>query len=440
MVQSSASSAAFILVLSLGITIQLCVFLPYKVVEAIIFSSSTCRPASNGDINKLLIIGLGGVGLQVADLAIEEEEAIQIFGTVRKSSMNDREINALHGNCLETKEIVKVLFDPVCVRKHLFGCEDNKKTDESSITAATHVLFTIPLSKENDLVMKAVLRELREWWETTQENNGGSMDSDSDKGCDSKVLGIVSTTGVYGNHDGEVVKESSKRLCEETSNADLYRRFEDEWITLTGNDGGVKVEVETQSNNNGSHCRRRLCIFRCAGIYDSSRSALHTVYKNLAVTTRANSSSPPTKSGNKTNRIHARDLARGVLSGMFQKGNHTDDSGVGIYNLADNLPEERSVVLSYARELLSSIGIDQRKSRTEAATNPVASNDRLLSRSSTTRQKRRERESKLVSNQRLREELLQKDGLLFPTYREGLCAILNDPSTPWQQDQREGSN
>merc|ERR1712008_672472 len=110
--------------------------------------------------------------------------------------------------------------------------------------------------------------------------------------------------------------------------------------------------------------------------------------------------------------------AQGVFSGMFQEINKKDDelkySEVRIYNLADNLPESRSVVLSHAQELLASIGIDQRTFEedtigvTTTNENPAASG-KTLSSSAMRRQKRRERESKLICNKRMREELFKSD-------------------------------
>ena len=43
----------------------------------------------------------------------------------------------------------------------------------------------------------------------------------------------------------------------------------------------TKKIATTGDVNNNDNVDRHLCIFRCAGIYDSSRSALHTVYNNL---------------------------------------------------------------------------------------------------------------------------------------------------------------
>ena len=434
----------FILFTSLELALRLCFLLPGVEVEAMTNPSSPSQRITSRHGNKLLIIGLGRVGMQVADLAKEKED-IQVFGTVRQSLTRGGNMANYNGN-----EIVRVPFDPVAVRENLFGCEDDQRIAKCSNKATSHVLFTIPLSREVDPLMEAVLKELREWWETEEDGNDSATKKMSDKHCHSKVLGILSTTGVYGNHDGKVVTENSQLLCEETSNAELYRRFEEDWISMSV--GSVVKDGDEMVRNYGDSSRkRRLRIFRCAGIYDSSRSALHTVYKNLESATPASpsrslKSSIPT-TGNKTNRIHCIDLARGVLSGMFEGANYKDSkleySGVRIYNLADNLPESRSIVLSYAQELLASIGIDQYAFKDENETSemtkitkPPGKSDVIVSsRSSITRQKRRERESKLVCNRRMREELFPCDGLLFPTYREGLDAIFNDPITPWQQRQ-----
>ena len=435
---------SLILLSSLGVAIPSCFLLPDVAVEAMTNPIPSSQRGRNCREHKLLIIGLGRTGLEVANLA-EAQETLRVFGTVRQSSLRE-------GTIEDDTKIVRIPFDPVAVREHLFGGKDDQAIDGSSVVAASHVLFTIPLSREVDPVMKAVLKEVKVWWNIEEEDwNDGENKKNSDHRDPFKVLGILSTTGVYGNHDGKVVTETSPLLCQETSNAALYRKFEDDWISSSVAD--VANEGDAIDGNCDKNRRsRRLCIFRCAGIYDNSRSALHTLYKKMKSATptdppRTSSSSLPT-TGNKTNRIHSMDLARGVVAGIFQEANCNDDkpkkTDVRIYNLADNLPESRSVVLSYAQELLASIGIDKRMfmaknektETTKTRVNQVATNDNTsLSRSSVTRQRRRERESKLVCNKRMREELLPDDGLLYPTYREGLRAIFNDPITPWQQQQ-----
>lgn len=446
MVPLTVSFIALTVLTYFGLACQSSFLVPDAVVEALASPSSLSQRGTSSRNNKLLIIGLGRVGLQVANLAIEKE-TIQVFGTVQQSSLRKGNIQVDGGDSTSSEnEIVRIPFEPVIIREHLFGCNDDKTTDDYSVVEASHVLFTVPLKREDDPLMDAVLKDLREWWNKEEERKGRDT-NESDYRCHAKVLGILSTTGVYGHHDGKVVTENCELLCEESSNAELYRKFEDDWISLSA--GDVVKEDDMVGSYHDTPRGRHLCIFRCAGIYDSSRSALHTVFKNIQSPTPTyisrKSASSTSTAGSKTNRIHSVDLARGVLSGMFQQGNKNDgkhgNSEIRIYNLADNLPEARSVVLSHARELLASIGFDERKfgaenetsEMTETTKIPAASDRTMLSRSSITRQRRREKESKLVCNKRMREELLPDDGLLFPTYREGLHAIFIDPSTPWQQ-------
>mmetsp|Transcript_11490 Transcript_11490/g.24363 ORF Transcript_11490/g.24363 Transcript_11490/m.24363 type:complete len:525 (-) Transcript_11490:2792-4366(-) len=482
-----AAAAAFLSCVVLLLTLEISTIRVADItVEA--FTTPTTTPlqrtgGNKNNDNKLLIIGLGRVGLQVADLLVREESeefAVHVVGTVRNCSQENETTGVDEDNDSSSSnsnnQLFKIPFDPIVVRKHLFGCNDNDKDSDnegySVVAPASHVLFTIPLSRETDPIMEAVLEEVKEWWGVRPEESTNDSDSDTSitSSYPTKLLGVLSTTGVYGNHDGKIVTEESALLCEETSNAELYRTFEDDWIASS-------TSSSTYSNESGE-MNRRLCIFRCAGIYDSSRSALHTVYKNpaaigeaagrrtaLSSRTAPSSSSPssvlPNTAGNKTNRIHSIDLARGVISGMFPNKHYDSDNKINnhakairIFNLADNLPESRSVVLSHAVELLSSIGIGQPTIETEdaaietastAATTSTSTMENpnettmdsasvmLPSRSSKSRQSRRERESKLVCNKRMREELLPDDGLLFPTYREGLDAIFKDPTTPWQQ-------
>lgn len=429
----------------LGLAISVCVLTSVSLVKALATPRPPMVQGRKYRKNKLLIIGLGRVGLQVADLVIEKEAA-QVFGTVREPLLKEAKLD-FGEDVLRTKsreKIIQVPFDPVVVRKHLFGCGEGNRRNDNVIIAASHVLFTIPLSREPDPLMETVLNDLGEWWELEDDRNNSASNTKSKICCRSKVLGILSTTGVYGNHYGKVVTEQSQLLCEESSNAELYRKFEDDWICLSKDDV-VKNEIETADKMSDSRRNRRLRIFRCAGIYDSSRSALHTVYKNLRLETSSKTqrtlSSSVSTTANKTNRIHSIDLARAVLSGMFQEVNDDDEeirsSEVRIYNIADDLPEARSVVISHAQDLLASIGINQRAFGAEPfTTKAIKTNDNMMvsdQRSSISRQKRRERESKFVCNKRMKEELFPDSGLLFPTYREGLHAIFNDPMTPWRQ-------
>lgn len=356
--------------------------------------------------SELLVLGLGRVGSQVAHLAVPRFDG-RVVGTVRRQP-GHREGH--HDDGIDDG-IVRISFDPAAVQERL---------GDGAGSATTHVLLTIPLSREPDPVFQMILEQAKEWW--SKPSHPGQSD---------KWIGIVSTTGVYGNHDGAWVTEDSPLLCEAGGNADLYRTLEEDWMQL-----GRDLQSSSPSSSN------RICIFRCAGIYDSSRSALHTLYNSRSYGRPALTSPPPSppglNNGGKTNRIHSFDLSRAVLASMLPErdgGVQPPTTAVGVYNLADDLPEYRTVVLAYANELLSRIA-DGLPPPLESIAD-TKSYSALPSQTSAGRKSRRQRERKLVDNGRMRRELLvgnegDGDGLRFPTYREGLQTIFDDPSSPWQ--------
>jgi hypothetical protein len=395
--------------------------------------------------NKLLILGLGRVGCQVAELALPCFNG-QVVGTVRQLGTQD-----------SGDGTTRIPFDPLAVQNQLLIDGLGRQT--------THVLLTIPLSKEQNPAFDTILDHVKEWWKETPSQLLRKQQGQEQQQPE-KWMGILSTTGVYGNHDGKWVTEDSPLLCQVGSNADLYRKLEADWIQF------ARDQQEVPSSSSSNH---RLCIFRCAGIYDSSRSALHTLYsKGFVGQMPSSSQSPsPTPTTTKTNRIHSLDLSRAVLSSMLLDhwSNHKNHDtqldlppGVRIYNLADDLPENREVVLSYAKELFSGIVHKLPPSPpVETISSDSTGNGSVIpSRSSAGRQSRRLQEQKLVSNYRMMKELLTMcgdnnqdnssklknssgGGLLFPTYREGLQNIFEDPTTPWQimvgqsQEMKEGS-
>jgi hypothetical protein len=213
--------------------------------------------------------------------------------------------------------------------------------------------------------------------------------------------GIISTTGVYGNHNGEWVTELSE--CRGRKN---YLEHENIW-----------TERSFLGNN---YCRFH--IFRCAGIYGPNASALHTVYRDGF--TSNNNDDNERQEDFPTSRIHLDDIVSAISASMDK----VDDEDVSAatccccYNLSDDEPTNRSTVLSHAAELLVSIGVvlpdnnngDQPKITTTGV-----------------RAQRRKTDNKRVGNSLLKEKLLPT--LQYPTYREGLAAILHDHSCPWWQ-------
>ncbi|CAB9497310.1 nad-dependent epimerase dehydratase [Seminavis robusta] len=321
-------------------------------------------PTTNCNSNNCLILGLGAVGKEVAQTIAGDFPLV--YGTVRNTEATD-----------QTDE------DPSILRKIAF----EKLCGSSTVpSTCSHVLVTIPPSSMGDNHLNNI------------------YDSIVESLPDQSWIGVLSTTGVYGHHDGKWVDEDSDLLCQEGTNAARYRDYETEW------------QDRIQGTNHA------LYIFRCAGIYGPERSALHTLYKKgIPLTTAEAPGRYSTTTGRQpqiTNRIHVTDVARAIAGGM--KEPRDNYSTTHMFNLADDLPESRGVVMKYAEELLATNNITLPK------TPPPTT--RKASASSTRRAKRRTQELKRVSNKRMKTLLLKETGLAFPTYKEGLQAILALPN------------
>lgn len=331
--------------------------------------------SSNSQSN-LLIFGLGRVGLEVAKEATDINLVSQAIGTVRKQSQEDFE------NIPINTRIVRVHID-----SHQL---------ETIASECRYLLISIPpqygeLNENLIAKFKNIVHKLH-------------------PGC---WIGLISTTGVYGNHDGEWVTEDSECRCVDgNSTAIQFLNYESTWATMAASAGHM------------------LRIFRCAGIYSNDQSALHTVYKKgleISATKKTNEVSY-------TNRIHVHDIARAVVASMNQHDATSllsemklEDSlstkAFRVYNLADNLPETRSTVLSYASDLFDGAGISINKN--------IESKQDITTRNVSNRGSRRQTDRKLISNKRMLTELFPDTGLTFPTYKEGLNSILDCKDNPW---------
>mgnify|MGYP000099897719 CR=1 FL=1 len=188
-------------------------------------------------------------------------------------------------------------------------------------------------------------------------------------------IGYLSTTGVYGNLDGGWVDEESPyNPSGERGNRRM--RAEQEWRSL----------YETKG--------LPLQIFRLPGIYGPGRNQLVSL-KNGKARRIA-------KPGQIFSRIHVADLAA-ILMASMEKPNPG-----AIYNVADEEPAPPQDVVAHAAELLGLeppplIDFDK------ADLSPMARS--FYS------------DSKRVSNAKIKSEL--GISLKFPTYREGLAALLD---------------
>ncbi|MBU1376841.1 MAG: SDR family NAD(P)-dependent oxidoreductase [Alphaproteobacteria bacterium] len=189
--------------------------------------------------------------------------------------------------------------------------------------------------------------------------------------------GYLSTTGVYGDRRGGWVTERS-RLAAQSVEAARRVGAERDWWEV-GRGMGLTV-----------------CTFRLPGIYGPGRSAFDRLREGRARRIVAE--------GQVFSRIHVDDLAAGLEASIARP------RAGAAYNLCDDEPAPNSEVLAYAAGLL---GIEPPPA--------IALADAELSPAAM----RFYAESKRVSNALAKAELGWRP--MYPTYREGLAAILAPP-------------
>ncbi|MFV0369464.1 MAG: SDR family oxidoreductase [Hyphomicrobiaceae bacterium] len=186
-------------------------------------------------------------------------------------------------------------------------------------------------------------------------------------------IGYLSTVGVYGDHDGGWVDET-------TDATPFSRRSHDRRA----------AEIEWEAFGAGTG--KRVVIFRLAGIYGPGRSAIENVLRGRARRI--------IKAGQRFNRIHVDDIASLLMASMTGRGT------APILNVADDLPAPPQDVVAYAAALLGT-----------PAPPEVAIDDAALSAMA---------RSFYDENKQVRNDLLKNDlglTLTYPTYREGLEAL-----------------
>jgi len=225
------------------------------------------------------------------------------------------------------------------------------------VIAADRLLSTIPPKQTGDPALAVYEKQI----------------SNSKQSC---WIGYLSTTGVYGNWDGEEVNEESPVR---PSSIRAHRRVAAEcaWLAL-GRRAGHGVHV-----------------FRLAGIYGPNRNILAQV--------RAGTARRIEKSGHLFSRIHVSDIVSTLCASM------TAPRSDAIYNVCDDEPASQADVVAYACTLLG-------MPAPQATPFDIAAQDMSeLARSFWIDNRR-------VSNRRLQKEL--GVGLAYPTYREGFAALI----------------
>lgn len=190
-------------------------------------------------------------------------------------------------------------------------------------------------------------------------------------------VGYLSTTGVYGDRSGGWVDEKTP-LKPGTARGRRRLEAEEAWRALAARTGAP------------------LHIFRLAGIYGPGRNQLRGLIDGTARRI--------VKPGQVFSRIHVEDIAA-VLEASIAKPRPG-----AAYNVCDDAPAPPQEVVAYAADLLGreappEIPFDK------AELTPMARSFYA--------------DSKRVSNRLIREELGVR--LQYPTYREGLKALLEQP-------------
>jgi nucleoside-diphosphate-sugar epimerase len=196
-------------------------------------------------------------------------------------------------------------------------------------------------------------------------------------------IGYLSSTGVYGDRGGAWVDETTAP-APTSRRATARHAAELEWQTAAAAKG---VAID---------------IMRLAGIYGPGRSMLEDL--------RAGGGRRIDKPGHAFGRIHRDDIAGGTLAAMRQ----ARPSGPRILNFNDDLPAEPRAVVEEAAQLLGRaapplIAFEE----AAAAMSPMGRSFWNESR----RVRSAETQAALGYNWR------------YPTYREGLRAILGSPET-----------
>lgn len=219
----------------------------------------------------------------------------------------------------------------------------------------SHLLISIPPSQQGDLVLEHYQNAIRsQQWQW---------------------IGLLSSTGVYGDHQGAWVDENTPLPL--SAKAPIQSRIDAErsWQKLV------------------KQYHLPVHIFRLAGIYGPGKGIGVKSIATQAIV----------KEGQYFSRIHVEDIAHALTASMAQP------SPGAVYNLCDDEPAPKHEVAEFAAGLLS-LPKPSRIPFEEAGLSGIAAEFW--------------QSNKRVSNRHLKEELAYS--LHYPTYREGLAAIYSE--------------
>ena len=289
---------------------------------------------------KIFCFGLGFTSLSLCDRL--RQSGWEIAGTVRSEQK---------ANLLEKAGIQAFVFD---------GIEENP-----DVTKALH---------DSNYIVNSVPVPVPDSFDPIFNIYGSVIEA-----CQNmRWFGYLSTTVVYGNHNGGWVNEETP--CEPSGKRGLNRlAAERAW-------SGLSIPVH---------------IFRLAGIYGPGRNALETI--------KAGKAKRIDKQGQVFSRIHVQDIATALKASMEKPKGKIGEPA--IYNLCDDEPCEPRAVIEYGCQLL---GVDPPPlvPYEEANLSPMG--------------RTFYEDNKRVSNQKIKDEL--DVTLDYPNYRLALDELAKDLS------------
>ncbi len=241
------------------------------------------------------------------------------------------------------------------IQGHVF--DGTAALPEGAFDGVTHILVSIPPSGEGDMSLEKNLSAL----------------------ADCKTLqwvGILSTTGVYGDAEGAWIDESYPPAPLTAAN-EARLEMENDWLAF-----GAAHDVAVQ-------------VFRLPGIYGAGRSVLGRLRMGRAMRI--------IKEGQVFNRIHVDDIIAACRLGMARP-----EAGP-VFHIADGAPAAAEEVTAYGAELLG-LPVPPAVPINEAGLPPMALHFYA--------------ECKRLDISKARKELGFEP--LYPSYREGLAAILEE--------------
>ena len=224
----------------------------------------------------------------------------------------------------------------------------------SRVDTITHAVLSVPPDSAGDPVLRRFGRALA-------------------SAPNLRWIGYLSTIGVYGDHQGGWVDETTPP----TPGSERSRR---------------RIEAETAWQEFGTKTNCKIQIFRLAGIYGPGRSAIDNVLDGSARRI--------IKPGQVFNRTHVADIARVLEAAILKPCNPA------IFNVTDDEPARPQDVIAFAAGLLN-VPVPPGINFDEATFSPMG-------------------RSFYSENKRVRNDLIKTAlgiTLQYPTYREGLTAL-----------------